>query len=129
MLEAAPRLALLIQVRGVVGVHEDVRARLKFGEDPAFGLPRAGAGAPAADGLAGETGILEQLPGFTHFRGVRGIHVTPFGMTTNVLRGAVVGLEATEPQTGRLGDSERQFDRRLPRLHARARTPRVDVRP
>ena len=127
MLEGAPRSAGCIQVGGVVGVHEDVRARLELREDAALGLPHEGAGASTADGLADETVVLQQLPGLAHSLRVCVMRRAPFGVVANVLRRAVVGLQAAEPQAGRPGDAARQVEHRLSRLHAGARASAVDL--
>src|SRR5438067_25563 len=91
--EGADRLAILVEIAAVIGVHEDVGAALQFGVDAAPGLELEGAGAGAGDVAALDAVPGEKVAGHAGLLGRALDRLLPLFPGPQMLGRTVIGLE------------------------------------
>jgi hypothetical protein len=113
--------------RGVVPVHEDIRARLNLGKDAREGIESRSAGASARDRLAPKAVNLDRLEcsvdPLSHLRN----HGLPLSDCRTFLCMACVGLQSFETKTGRIRYEACELGGLPPWLDAAPFITRIDL--
>ena len=108
MLELGVAAAVLAADAGVVRVHEHVGADLQLVVDAARRLEREGAGAGAADDLAGELLVGERRERLVDRVDRVGDRLGALLIGRQMLGAAVIGLQPAEFEVGRVGNPPRE---------------------